>query len=193
MSETRRNLRRARIIVALFWVCLSLAAVAAPVLVTHAYPGAASLLYLAFSPVCHQEPARSFSVFGQSWAICHRCSGIYLGTLCGAALAFGASRITSSVLRRRLWVAAGTLPLFLDALLPRVGVWVNTPASRFITGTLFGIMIAVLLVVAVSELLARRQNSLRPCGEPATQTAKPRRQQRIDFPAPHSERQGVTQ
>ncbi|MDP9262857.1 MAG: DUF2085 domain-containing protein [Acidobacteriota bacterium] len=37
-----------------------------------------------FSPVCHQDPARSFWIFGAPMAVCARCLGIYLGAAVGA-------------------------------------------------------------------------------------------------------------
>jgi len=44
---------------------------------------AAAWIILAFSPLCHQEPARSFQVDGHPMAVCARCTGIYLGFLLG--------------------------------------------------------------------------------------------------------------
>ena len=37
-----------------------------------------------FSPVCHQDPARSFWILGAPVAVCARCLGIYLGAAVGA-------------------------------------------------------------------------------------------------------------
>lgn len=44
----------------------------------------AATIFWFFSPVCHQDPARSFWLFGAPVAVCARCLGIYLGSAVGA-------------------------------------------------------------------------------------------------------------
>ncbi len=36
-------------------------------------------IYYSFRLICHQLAERSFSYFGNSLPVCHRCSGLYLG------------------------------------------------------------------------------------------------------------------
>ena len=60
------------------------AAVMAPYLSAGGYSLAALAIFLFFSPVCHQDPARSFWIFGAPVAVCARCLGIYLGAAVGA-------------------------------------------------------------------------------------------------------------
>ena len=51
---------------------------------------AASLVYLAGAVVCHQRAERSFSLGGQPFPVCARCTGIYFGAaLAAVALAGG--------------------------------------------------------------------------------------------------------
>ena len=43
--------------------------------------------------ICHQRADRSFSTCGRQWAVCGRCSGLYLGAGVGVLLAgFGIGR-----------------------------------------------------------------------------------------------------
>jgi len=130
------------------WFIVCAAIVAAPVLAAHGRGGAAAVFYLFFSGVCHQDPERSFLLCGHALAVCHRCTGIYLGLFLASALARPCPRWPT---RNRV-LAAG-LPLLLDTLLPYAGLWHSTPLSRFATGLLFGTLTAPLLVRGVTEWL----------------------------------------
>jgi uncharacterized membrane protein len=77
------NPRRAAI-VACGPAALAGAAVLAPYLFASGYTLFAAAIFWFFSPVCHQDPARSFWIFGAPIAICARCLGIYLGAAVGA-------------------------------------------------------------------------------------------------------------
>ena len=41
------------------------------------------IIYVAFSPICHQIPARCFIFYGYPLAVCTRCLGIYFGFFVG--------------------------------------------------------------------------------------------------------------
>lgn len=60
------------------------AAVSAPYLAAAGYGAITFAIVLFFSPVCHQDPARSFWLLGAPVAVCARCLGIYLGAALGA-------------------------------------------------------------------------------------------------------------
>jgi uncharacterized membrane protein len=76
------------------------------------YERTGQLLFLLYTPLCHQLPERSFYVHGYQVAYCHRCTAMYTSIL-AAGLLFG-------VLRRRFKPAslrvAGLLllPILLD-------------------------------------------------------------------------------
>lgn len=142
-----------RVLLTVLWAGLCTALVAAPWLEAHGQVRAADLLYALFSPVCHQDPARSFTLLGHQWAVCHRCSGIYLGLLLGSFLPFNLAVVMDPAYRRRLWVGCATAPLLLDVILSLAGLWTSTPGSRFITGLIFGAMLSSLLGPAFEEFI----------------------------------------
>lgn len=133
-------------------ICLATAG--APWLADHARESAAWPLYLCFSFVCHQIPERSFSYHGHPWAVCHRCTGIYAGMLLATLLPPTLLAAASDLRRRRSWVLAASVPLWLDWTLPMIVGWRSSALSRFSTGLLFGLMLTSLLVPALAELLA---------------------------------------
>ena len=61
---------------------LGLVAIATP-FVLHSIPMLGVALQRGFALVCHQQPERSFFLFGGSVAVCARCLGIYLGAAVG--------------------------------------------------------------------------------------------------------------
>lgn len=142
-----------RVILSLLWAGLCAAFLAAPLLRAMGYSQAAALLFALFSPVCHQDADRSFTLLGHQWAVCHRCSGIYFGLFLASLLPFRLTRILDAPQLRRLWVACAAAPILLDALGPFLGVWTNTPFSRLATGFVFGAMLSLLLSTALEEFI----------------------------------------
>jgi uncharacterized membrane protein len=115
---------------------------------------AAALAYCIFSPVCHQIPERSFFLWGYPLAVCHRCSGIYLGLFLGLFLPLKGDFLFCFPIRRRIFVLCSCAPIIFDAFLPHLGIWPNTAVSRFVTGLFFGSMSALLMARALTEYLA---------------------------------------
>src|SRR5690606_14284539 len=115
-----------------------------------------------FHLVCHQLPARSFTLDGVSLALCHRCTGVVAGLLVGPVLVALLGRWRGSLVRfeRPLLFAALALAA-ADWLVGVIGLWPNTPASRFLTGLLVG--------VAAGYLLARSASAPEEAEEEALQ------------------------
>lgn len=108
---------------------------------------AAPWLYAFFDPICHQLPERSFAVFDESLAVCHRCLGLYAGFLLGL-LAW--PRLGTA--RRRLlaaprWIVLFAVPMLLDVAWPG-----NLPPTRFATGAIASFPVALLAWVAAQQL-----------------------------------------
>ena len=146
----------ARVAIAAFWLLLATISVSAPILAKQALYSPSSVIYFLFSAVCHQMPERSFMFEGFPFAVCHRCFGIYLGLAIGSLIKFPFHSYRTC----RIWIAAASLPLIFDLAFPLTGLGNNVPVSRFLTGILFGVMLASISVQGVLELidkLPRRQ------------------------------------
>jgi uncharacterized membrane protein len=112
----------------LAWVA---AIVFAPLAIGSASPVAracAAATYAAGSFVCHQIPERSFHIAGRQFAVCGRCTGLYVSALTGGVLAL--------VLRRRFPVddrialAVAAIPTGLSWGLEHVGLVAQSNAIR---------------------------------------------------------------
>ena len=96
-----------------------------------------------FAPVCHQITERSPHLGGIPFAICDRCTGIYVGLVVGVATVGWSRHLWSDVREMDRFVLLGSLvPIGLDWFAPFVGLWTNTPVSRAGTGLIFGVIAA---------------------------------------------------
>lgn len=97
----------------------------------------------AFAPVCHQIPVRSPFLGGVQLAICDRCAGIYLGLVLGVATVGWGHRLWRRAGRHDRSVLLGSLvPAGVDWIGPILGLWSSVPASRALTGMMFGVVAA---------------------------------------------------
>ena len=154
-EESARRVRRAR---AAWGAAAGVAAalvgliVAAPLLRAGGAAAAAGALYKAFALVCHQMESRSFHVAGFQLAVCARCFGLYVGALAGAAAYPLARPLMSRDMPGRAWLLAAAAPTALDFALGLFGVWENTHASRFLTASLLGVVLAFYFVPGAVDL-----------------------------------------
>jgi uncharacterized membrane protein len=117
----------------------------------------APLLYAIFEPVCHQIAERSFHLWGEPLAVCHRCSGLYLGFALGIALWPAFPAAADRLLARPRAILLFTIPLALDAL-----AFANTPASRFTTGLVSAFPIALFALAAIAQLARSKRGAAWP-------------------------------
>lgn len=83
-ETSKTNEKSQRLFVAAIPAAFAGAALSAPYLAAAGYSAFTLAIVFFFSPVCHQDPARSFWLFGGPVAVCARCLGIYLGAAVGA-------------------------------------------------------------------------------------------------------------
>lgn len=147
--STYSDLHSVRRWLAGLWGFICLLILIAPILAYYLFPILSSAAYLIFSGVCHQIPERSFWISGHPLAVCHRCTGVYLGLFLGSLMeTFPVHR---SPRHRRNWLIAAMAPLLLDALLPYIGLWQSNPFSRFATGLLLGAVASQIFTRGVVE------------------------------------------
>jgi uncharacterized membrane protein len=112
-------------------------------------------LYQIFSHLCHQIPERSFFIASHQFAVCARCTGLYVGFL-AATLCYPQFRS----LRRtdtpdRTWLLMASAPLVIDFAMGLLGFWQNTHWSRFSTGALLGSVSVFYVMPGLVELSIR--------------------------------------
>jgi len=133
------------------------AALSAPYFAASGYGLMTLTIFWFFSPVCHQDPARSFWIFGGPVAICARCLGIYLGAAAGAWIP-----VPRPVLLSGLALFAA---LNLADILTEAAAWHgNWKLTRLLLGALLGLAAGALVANAmkrdVLHVAAADQSSL---------------------------------
>jgi uncharacterized membrane protein len=106
---------------AVLWAALILLAPAALRSGAPAPAFGAATIYAAAGRFCHQQPERSFAVFGTPLPVCARCAGLYLSGALGALLAW-LPRRRRAVTRDRLILLACAIPTAVTWGLEAAGV-----------------------------------------------------------------------
>jgi uncharacterized membrane protein len=137
------------------WVA---AVLAAPIL--PAWP--AAFVYGVSSLVCHQLPERSFHWGAAQFAVCARCTGIYVGAALAtlAAAVTGPARVTALRPFVRPLLVASVAPTIVTVLAEWLGVWAPSHAARLVSGLPFGA--SVMATVAAAMTTLHLQETWRP-------------------------------
>lgn len=99
--------------------------------------------------VCHQIPERTLWIGGQYLPVCSRDTGAYLGLYIGYLLL--PLRKKEACGPPNLWITLFmVVPMIVDAATQALGFRTSTNELRLITGLLFGVALAPLLVYLVS-------------------------------------------
>lgn len=134
--------------------------VGAPLLKAGGFDAAAGAAYGAFALACHQMDERSFHLAGFKLAVCARCFGLYAGALAGALLYPLARPLVRRDLPARGWLIAAGVPTLVDFALGFSGLWENTHASRFLTASLLGVVVAFYFVPGAVDLALTPRGTL---------------------------------
>lgn len=121
----------------------------APILLASGYSGPANLIYSAYRFACHQLPSRSYFIFGQQVAYCHRDTAIYT-SLFLAVILFAFVRHRLKPLSWQGYVAF-IAPMAIDGITQLFGLRSSNWQLRTITGALFGIGSAWLALPYLEE------------------------------------------
>ncbi|MEO8166843.1 MAG: DUF2085 domain-containing protein, partial [bacterium] len=111
------------------------------------------VVYQFFHPICHQLPERSFSLFGEKFAVCSRCSSVYFSFLFVAALYPFVRSLTTPAIPHRNWLLLSLLPMLIDVGLEVLNLHDSTFATRTLTGSAFGAVVALYILPAAIEAM----------------------------------------
>jgi uncharacterized membrane protein len=137
-----------------FLVVLNVLPFLAPILAHYGYDGVAGLIYKAYSIACHQKAHRSLHLFDHQSGWCVRDTFIWSSMLVAAIFVF-TSRKRLAGISLKMAILLG-LPMALDGSIQLVSTissiyskstpyYESTNSLRALTGTFFGIAIAMYL------------------------------------------------
>jgi uncharacterized membrane protein len=107
-----------------------------------------------FSNACHQIPERSFFLFGEPFAVCARCYGVYAGYAAGTAAWFLFRGRRDLNAPRPAVFAACLAPAAADFCLAHLGLFDSSNGLRMITGLAAGAAVPFYLLPGLRELAA---------------------------------------
>ena len=116
------------------------------------------IIYVAFSPICHQIPARCFIFYGYPLAVCTRCLGIYFGFFVGTLFYPLFRGFASITLPEKKIFILMSLPIVVDTIGNLFALWVTPPWIRYATGFLWGIMLPFYFITGIADALISRAN-----------------------------------
>jgi uncharacterized membrane protein len=151
MTFTKRTYLLLLLLVAAWCVGFFLA----PMLSTTA-PGVSAGLYACYEPICHQLDGRSFHVEEGKFAVCARCTSIYLGFFLALIAYPFLRRLDETSVPSRMWILLAVVPMGVDVALSFLGIHSSTFVTRAVSGGLFGFImpwfVVPVFIEAVSQL-----------------------------------------
>jgi len=130
--------------------------VLAPILVS-IHPigeGAAHFLYRLYGVVCHHLDSHSFHIHGHPFAVCIRCTAIYFGFLITLLGIRFSPKLYDKQFNPILVLICSSAPMVLDVLCSFTPYYQISTLSRLVTGTIFGIGLALLLHRSLTETIS---------------------------------------
>jgi uncharacterized membrane protein len=144
-----RTLRRLFSVATIAWaVAIPVAALAAGPAVPAAAQMAAALPYAIGAVICHQQAARSFTLWSHQLPVCARCTGLYAG----AAFMTLVAAVHAPVLtRRRVALSLAALPTIGTLVYEWSTGIMPSNLLRAIAGVVLGAAVAWVILAALDD------------------------------------------
>jgi uncharacterized membrane protein len=94
-----------------------------------------------FAVICHQDPSRSWQLFGEPLPVCIRCTSIYFGFLAALCLRLGPDT---------MWLRLAVTVILCEFVLARFVF--DSAFARALAGSLFGICAAPFVRQGIEEM-----------------------------------------
>jgi len=109
-----------------------------------------------FSHVCHQNPDRSFSllVFGGKSILCARCSGMYLGLICGVSFLLIRKISELTIIKM---ILCSVVLLLVEMIGENLNPFLFGNTTRALTGVFFGISVGMGLISPLIRIIRSRK------------------------------------
>ena len=119
--------------------------------------GLQAFCYGIFTPVCHQNPSRSFFFLGYPLGVCARCLGIYLGFLGGTGLYPFLKKFSNLTLPKTRMFILMSLPVVIDTAGNFLHIWMTPSLPRFSTGFIWGTILPYYFIIGITDYFVREK------------------------------------
>ncbi len=117
----------------------------------------AIVLYKFYSTVCHQFDSHSFHLCGNKFAVCIRCSSIYFGFFLGGIFLPMIKKMVRQKFSSLQIIFFASLPMLVDVLCSWCGIHESTTTTKMISGGMFGVLIAYVLIPELVDIDVMRR------------------------------------
>lgn len=100
-----------------------------------------------YSPICHQNPEKSFMFNNLQFLVCSRCFGIYIGAFISSILIILCSKIK---IKLQL-VFFSIIPMIADIILYRTEIYSYNKIISLLTGFSFGAILFLFIFETINE------------------------------------------
>ena len=121
--------------------------------------GLHAFCYGIFSPLCHQNPTRSFIFLGYPLGVCARCLGIYFGFLAGTGLYPLLKKFSNLNLPRAGIFILMSIPIVIDAAGNLLRIWITPNWPRFATGFIWGTILPFYFITGLTDYFIREKRT----------------------------------
>ena len=122
----------------------------------------ANTIYGGFALVCHQLSERSYFIAGHKFAVCSRCTGLYVGFALMFLVYPRLRPLRATDWPPPVWLVLAAVPMAIDFFLTFLGIWENTHTSRLLTGLLLGGVSVFYVMPGLADLATRKDRAKRP-------------------------------
>ncbi len=113
------------------------------------------LIYVIFSPTCHQIPSRCLTLYGYPLAVCARCLGIYVGFFLGTCLYPVLRSFKSESLPKFRTLLFMTVPIVIDTAANMLSIWASSHAVRLATGIIWGVILPFYFIPGIIDVVKK--------------------------------------
>lgn len=101
---------------------------------------------LSRKPLCNNNPSSAPHINGNCFFLCWRCTGAVAGAFAATVFSF----IVDCILAKHFVVYLLALPAVIDYILTRTKIVQPSNVRRFISGVLFGIPLAAIVLIVLN-------------------------------------------
>ena len=113
------------------------------------------LIYMIFSPTCHQIPSRCLTLYGNPLAVCTRCLGIYLGFFLGTCLYPVLRGLPSESLPEARILIFMSVPIVIDTAANILSLWASPHGLRLATGMIWGSILPFYFIPGFTDIFKK--------------------------------------
>lgn len=110
-------------------------------------------LKMFYSPVCHQNPDKSFIINNIQVLVCSRCFGIYLGLIIASIL----SIFKFSKKIKLKFLVISSLIIIFDIISYQLGIYSFNKIISMITGVIFGVVLFLFIFELIIESILKEK------------------------------------